>query len=728
MRMAADAPARASAPLQNGSRGSYPSVADHSHVPAARLRGLLAACESLSPAAAAPAEAQPANEPSEPLAALLACECCRRAGRHEQLLALLEADLLRELAGAGPNPKPCPHTYSSKVTAGHGSACLAPSYREALELDAGLPIPVRARIAALNALRGVLLAGRPRTALVLGLGLGPGAAPLLHAAGQRAEAARSNNKCTGTVEYMLGVLGRLSQAKVAKPAPLGHAQQASDLAAWLESAACQTLSYPTLAAAPPAPVREGGRAGRRGAHDPSLDLRAAPATRLGAFLAQLRAADALFPDPGPSLQPSTAPHADVAAAGVANVDAGTGGGGGQGGGRFARPPAPFMGAWRLADQEGRSADAAAGWSAWAAAALRARAVQLACRAKGKNPDPEPDMGPHRAAGLFEYAEIAPSSASRDASPSDMAFARWLCCGNGFGAEPVGATDGVGGAVAPDAYTADRKRKRLAVSTEALTTSRPASVPGADAAAGVSGGALLPATASASSSGRAPWSPESRLAPAAVAPASSGAATAGSDGGGTTGQAAPEVLQSMEQAAPEPGAQHGPEPVRCELAMAVAAHGPPTPALLAPALARLLDARAWARIAALGRAAAARPTNVNPVLIPNMQSDLAEGPASGRAEGVRVAAQYGGMAEEANAESGAPAAGERVSAVEGGPVTGGGVADAECAAARQLLRVAAALSAFLRGLLEPRADVSQASFPDARSNLPDYRSECSHQVA
>ena len=605
------------------------------HMSAARLRGLLAACESLG----APREAgeQPRHEDDNdakdaaPLGALAACERCRARGEHVALLVLLEADALRELAGArgsgsgDPSPAGAGLDSDPAPDPGRRRACLGAGYSEALEHDAALPAGVRARVAALNALRGVLLGKRPRAALLLGaglqdLGLGYGTAepgslgpgpPLV-----KAEAAAHADDNLGVAQYLLRVLRRLGMPDAqagAGEAPAPELQeQARDLAAWLEAAAGLG------AVAPPSheqPVDRGLP------HYMAPGMRPAPGGErscLGAFLAHLRAADAgLHSDRNPVGHVQRGRQAEAAAAGdVARLRAG-------GPGVHTEPssgaaetyasdevaykaePDLHMGSQR--DAAGASGTAAAAW--WAASALRARAVHLACLAPRLDLDREPSR--NSVVDLFASARDAGGCGL-----SDLAFGAWLC--RSRGSNGAGTDDRAG----------SRKRKRAADADK---------------------GATVPA------------------APLAAA-----------DEG-------PAAMGDVRQAADDQDAGYRSLP--CDLVDAVARHGLPSPALLAQALAQLLDDSNWDRIISLERAAAARagPShNPDPHPSPGLQGDAA-----------------GSAAEGASATASAAfAAGDYSTA---GPADRDAASNAAC---RQLLRCCAALAAFLSGLLDAPSSAAE----------------------
>lgn len=529
---------------------------------AARLRGLLAACKSLGAPREAGEQPRPegdafAND-AAPLDALAACERCRARGEHAVLLALLEADALRELvghpssAGAGSDPDPAPDPGRPRKGLGAG-------YREALEHDAALPAGARARVAALNALRGVLLGERPRAALLLGAGLQDlrlgcsTAEPGLLSPGLshvKAEATGHGVDHLGVAEYLLRVLRRLgapdTQAGAgAAPAPALQ-EQAGDLAAWLEAAsglgagASPTPEQPQDAELPDC---------REPAMQPALG---GERSRLGAFLAHLRAADAgLQPGCNPAGLVQRGQHAEAAAAGD---------GAGAPAGEFAVKAEPSSAADELGapgeatykaepvamDSQRDAADAsgAAVAAEWAAAALRARAVHLACLA------PDPNLGREEARdSVAELFASAPGAGG--CGLSDLAFGAWLCRGGGSDA------------LSADGGTGSRKRKRDAGADQGAPTAPPAA--------------------------------------AAEGPAAMGdARQAAADDRGAGGRSLP-----------------------CDLAGAVERHGLPSPALLAQALAQLLDERAWDRVRSLERAAAARADPIpDPHLGPDLQGDAA----------------------------------------------------------------------------------------------------------
>lgn len=610
--------------------GLITGASERTHLSAPRLRGLLAACESLGAPREAGEQPYPEGDPhaqdAAPLDALAACERCSARGEHAALLQLLEADALRELAGgrgSGPgDPSPVSHPGRRRARLGAG-------YREALEHDAALPAGVRVRVAALNALRGVLLGKRPRAALLLGaglhdLGLGYGAAePARHGQGLgslgpgpphvKAEAAGHADDNLGVAEYLLRVLRRLgmpgAQAGAGEaPAPALQ-EQARELAAWLEAAAGLG------AGASPSPEQpmDGGLP-----DDKALATRPAPGgerSRLGAFLAHLRKADAgLHSDCDPLGHVQRGQQAEATAAGSgAGVPAGglsvktepsSGAAETCASGEDACKAEPDIDMDSQRDAADASGTAAA--AGWAAAALRARAVHLACLAPNHDPGREP--GRDSVLDLFACAPDAGGWGS-----SDLAFGAWLCRGGGSDATSA------------DGRAGSRKRKREA---------------------GAGEGAPVPAAPSA---------------------------------------AAAEEFIATGQAVDDQDA--GGRSLPCDLADAVARHGLPSPALLAQALAQLLDGRDWGRIGSLERAAAAR-ADPSPDPDPDPGPGLQDDAACSAAEGASAAASAAG------AEGGDGAA---------GPAGRGAASDAAC---RQLLRCSAALAAFLSGLLDPPSSAAE----------------------
>ena len=610
---------------------------------AARLRGLLAACESLGPPEAASVGRRPGRDlhdahalPAVPLDVLAACERCRARGAHAALLALLEADVLRELAaGKCGNGAEHPNTVSEP---GRHRACLGSGYRGALELDASLPGGARARVAVLNALRGVMLGTRPRAGLLMSAALhdlGPEVNGVeLGWHGQRlgpldpgppdakAESAGHEDDNLGVGEYLLRMLGRLGMpdAKTGAggaPAPAVH-EQARDLAAWLEAAAGLGAG-----AAPSyeQPRDRGLPSNVEPAMRPALG---GEGSRLGIFLAHLRAADAaLPPDRGPARYVLSEQQAEQpAASNGAGAPAGGRGVKAEPSSAAAEPRALGKAACKAepvldmdSQRDAAGASGAAAACEWAGAARRALAVHLACTSMTHYPGT--CLAGDSAPRFFASARKA-GGCGHDVGLSDRVFGGWLCC-NG-GSDATGA-DGPAGS---------RKRKR-----------------GADADEG---------------------------APVPAAP--SAAAAAGPDATGDAGQAAD-------------GQDAGARSPPCELADAVARHGLPSPALLARALAQLLDARAWERVASLERAAAARadPSPASdPDLSPGLPDDAACGAAKGAGAGASAAGgKHGGSA--------AGSAGRCVAADDG--------------ACRQLLRCGAALAAFLGGLLDAPSSAVRA---------------------
>ena len=597
------------------------------HMSAARLRGLLAACESLGAPREAGEQPYPDGgahaEDTAPLDALAACERCRARGEHGALLALLEADVLRELAverGSG----------SGDPDPGARRACLGGGYREALEHDAALPAGARARVAALNTLRGVLLGKRPRAALLLGAGLqdlglgcstaepgllGPGP-PLV-----KAEAAGHADDNPGVAEYLLRMLRRLGSPGALAgageaPAPALR-EQAGDLAAWLEAAAGLEAGAPP---SPEQPVNAGLPDCGGAVMQPMVG---GERSRLGAFLARLRAADAgRHPDRDPVGHVQRGQQAEAAVAGN---------GAGAPAGSFDIKAEPSSGAAELGapgeaactaepdvdmDSQRDAADVSgtAAAAGWAAAALRARAVHLACPAPNPKPDLGMEPGRNRVLELFASARDAGGCGL-----SDLAFGAWLCRGSD--------------ALSADGRAGSRKRKR-----------------GADTDEGV---------------------------PAPAAPSAAAA-----EGSAATGDA--------QQAADDQGA--GGRPLPCDLADAVARHGLPSPALLAQALAQLLDERDWERVASLERAAAARADpgpDPHPHPCPGLQGDAARSAAEGASPAAGAAGVEGG-------DDGAA-----------GPAGRGTASDAAC---RQLLRCGVALAAFLSSLLDAPGSAAEVWLP------------------
>ena len=487
---------------------------------------------------------------------------------------------------------------------------------------------MRSRIAALNALREVLLGQQPRAALLLGaglhdLGIGynkvePGS--LGHV---KAEAAGHADDITGVAEYLLRVLRRLDMPNAqagAGEAPAPALQEhARDLAAWLEAAA-------GLGAGAPRSPEQPMDAGLPDYREPLMrPMVGGERSRLGAFLAHLRTADAgLHSDLDPVGHAQRGQQAEAAAAGDgAGVPAG-------GPGVKAEPSSGAAESFALDEaackaepdvdmdcqRDAAHAFGTAAAAGWAAAALRARAVHLACT--GPNHDLGIGLGHDSVLELFASA---PDTGG--CGLSDLAFGAWLCRGGGSDAR---GSDGRAGS---------RKRKREA-----------------DADQG---------------------------APASAAP------SAATDEG-------PAAIGDVRWAADDQYACGRSLP--CDLADAVARHGLPSPALLAQALARLLDERAWERVASLERAAAAR-ADPSPDPDPHPSPGLQGSAARSAAECARPAASAAGADGAA------------------GPAGRDAARDAEC---RQLLRCGVALAAFVSGLLDAPSSAAKV--------LPFVLSSCS----
>jgi len=615
--------------------------------PAARLRGLLAASESLLTLRDGDGRGERPDEAPGALGALLACERARAAGRPDRLLELVEDDLARGLAGAaadGPSDGP---DADAEARPARPAARLAPGYCAALGLDGALPGQARARLAGLAALRGVLLAGQPCAALLPCLALELQALPRAAAAARGAPGAGED---AGTAGYLLGVLRRLGGSAGLGPA---QARRAGDVAAWLAAAAGRSD-----AAAPAGEWwdEEAGVAIENVGG--GVTSGGPPASRLGAFFAELAAGDAALAEPGDVARHHAAPAAPAGVA--AGAPAACIGSDREGHGGSAQVPVVLSGYDPVAPDEGQgsagSAAPDAEASAWAAAALRACAVRAAmAAAEAAAPAGELGRAGGGAARLFRRAGVG----SEGRGASDLALAEWLCCG-----------EVSQGSEAPDPAWASRKRRRTG-------PAEGAAAPGPTAAGGVLGDAEL----------------HSAGAP--------GLAVVKADG---EARGPPGAAVKVEDGAPRP-ASPAPEP--WGPAAAAARHGLPAPALLAPALARLLDARAWPHIAALERAGAlqAQPA-AQPGPDPDARPRAADGGAAGLAGGRARAEGAAEAAGLSDAEARAAGGGGAADAPGGGgtgelrPASAGGAAAnerAESLESRRLLAAAGALAAFLRGV-------------------------------
>ena len=636
--------ASAAAPAA-GARPAKARAAQESRVrtpPAARLRGLLAASESLLAVEDGDSRREHPDEAPGALGTLLACERAHAAGRPDRLLELLEDDLARALVGAaagGPSDSP---DADVEARPARPAARLAPGYCAALGLDGALPGQARARLAGLAALRGVLLAGRPCAALLPCLAAELQAPPRGAAAACGAPGAGAD---AGTAGYLLGVLRRLGSSE-----GLGLVQRrrASDMAAWLAAAAGRSD-----AAAPAGEWWDEGA----GAAVEDVGGGVTPGTSLlGAFFAEVAAGDSALAEAGDADRHHAAPTAPAGVA--AGAPAACVGSDWAGHGQSAHVPAASSGSEPVAPDEGQetagSAAPDAQASAWAAAALRACAVRAAtAAAEAAAPAGELGQAGGGAARLFRRA----GAGSEGRGASDLALAEWLCCGEG------------GQGVAPDPAWPSRKRRRMEPA-EGAAAPNPAAADGAL-------GDAEPRSAGA---------PGPAVKADDPAPEPAGAAVKAE--GGAPRPASP---------AAEPW---GP-------AAAAARHGLPAPALLAPALARLLDARAWARVAALERAGAlqAQPA-AQPGPDPDARPRAAPGGAAGPAGGGARAEGAAEVAELSDAEACAASGGGAADAQGGGaaeepsPASAGGAAAderAESLESRRLLAAAGALTAFLRGI-------------------------------